>query len=285
MDDIRSLFQLNPEVIYLNHGSFGASPRAVIHELIRLQKLLEWQPIKYLAENLEDALEISRSSLADYIGCKGDDLVYFPNPTTAANAVLRSLDLHPGDEILSTDHEYGAMNRSWKFISQKTGCLFKPVEIPVPVNDREEFIDRIWSRITEKTKYLFLSHITSQTALVFPIAELCRRARDRQIISIIDGAHAPGQIPLDISSFDPDIYIGACHKWMCSPKGASFLYVRSELQDSIEPLVISWGWDSEMPGKSRFLDYHQWQGTRDMSPFLTIPFVIDYMNQISPNIS
>ena len=275
--EIRSLFNINSEVVYLNHGSFGACPRAVLNELVRLQKLLEWQPIEFLASDLESRLDESRRHLGNYVGCDGDDLVLFPNPTTAINAVVRSLKLSPGDEILSTNHEYGAMNRTWKYFCGKNQTKFIAVDIPVPVAKEEDFIERIWSKVTDKTKILFISHITSQTALIFPIKELCRRAKENHIITIIDGAHVPGQIPLNIMELDPDIYSGACHKWMCAPKGVSFLYVKKELQDSIDPLVVSWGWESDMPGKSRYLDYHQWQGTRDMSIFLTIPFTIEYM--------
>jgi len=279
--EIKSLFNINPDVVYLNHGSFGACPKAVLNELVRLQKLLEWQPIEFLASDLEHRLDESRRSLGNYVGCDGDDLVLFPNPTTAINAVVRSLQLSYGDEILSTNHEYGAMNRTWKYFCGKNHTEFIAVDIPVPVSTEEDFIERIWSKVTDRTKILFISHITSQTALIFPIKELCRRAKEKKIMTIIDGAHAPGQIPLNIMDIDPDIYSGACHKWMCAPKGVSFLYVKKEFQDLIDPLVVSWGWESDMPGKSRYLDYHQWQGTRDMSVFLTIPFTIEYLKSLS----
>jgi isopenicillin-N epimerase len=267
--------------VYLNHGSFGACPKAVLNELVRLQKLLEWQPIEFLASDLEHRLAESRRYLGNYVGCDGDDLVLFPNPTTAINAVVKSLKLSPGDEILSTNHEYGAMNRTWKYFCGKNQTKFTAVDIPVPVSTEEDFIERIWSKVTDRTKILFISHITSQTALIFPMKKLCRRAKEKKIITIIDGAHAPGQIPLNIMVIDPDIYSGACHKWMCAPKGVSFLYVRKQLQDLIDPLVVSWGWESDMPGKSRYLDYHQWQGTRDMSVFLTIPFTIEYLKSLN----
>ncbi len=281
MNTLKLLFQLDPEITFLNHGSFGACPTAIFNELVQWQKKLENEPVRFITNDLYPALDVSRKALGEFVGCDGNDLVFFPNPSTAINTVAKSLVLNPGDEILSTDHEYGAMNRTWKFICQKTSANFIPVEIPIPVSSHEEFVDRFWSRVTERTRVIFISHLTSQTALIFPVEEICKRARKAGIFTIVDGAHAPGHIPLDISSFDPDIYIGACHKWMCTPKGVSFLYARKSVQDLIDPLVVSWGWESDDPGKSRFLDYHQWQGTRDMSAFLTVPFAIQYLKELN----
>ncbi len=279
-NDFRELFLLDKDVIYLNHGSFGACPKTVMEILFRWQKQLEAQPVRFMENELMPQLEKSRHALGEFVGCNGDDLVYFPNPTTALNAVIRSLDLQPGDEILTTDHEYGAMERTWRYYCRKTGAVFRKVEIPVPVKDHSSFIQTFWGNVNSNTRVIFISQITSPTALIFPVTEICRRARERGITTIVDGAHAPGHIPLNIGEMNPDVFAGACHKWMCSPKGTSFLYVKKSLQDTIDPLVISWGWESDRPGKSQFLDYHQWQGTRDMCAFLTVPESIEYLRSI-----
>ena len=199
---------------------------------------------------------------------------------------MRSLNLKESDEILTTNHEYGALDKTWSFICKKTGAQYKQQNIKLPLESNEEFIKHFTDGITDKTKIIFLSHITSSTALIFPVKEICKIARDRNILCIIDGAHAPAQINLNIKDINPDVYVGACHKWMCSPKGVSFLYVKKELQNKIDPLVVSWGYDSEdtplLPGISnqtytQFLNYHEWQGTKDMSAYLTIPSTIKFL--------
>ncbi len=275
--NIASLFMLDPDVIYLNHGSFGACPEPIFNSLIKWQKKLEREPVKHLAFDVYDYLEESRGALGVYINCDKEDLAFFPNPSTALNTVLRSLSLEKGDEILSTDHEYGAMDRAWSFLSKKKGIRYIKKKIDLPITSKESFIKKFIKGVSEKTKVIFLSQITSSTALVFPVQEICDFARENNIITIIDGAHVPGQIELDIKKMNPDFYSGACHKWMCSPKGVAFLYVNKKFQNIIEPLVISWGYEAERPSKSQFLDYLQWQGTNDMSAYLTIPDTIDFL--------
>jgi isopenicillin-N epimerase len=275
--NIASCFMLDPDVTYLNHGSFGACPEPIFNSLIKWQKKLEREPVKHLAFDVYDYLEESRAALGAYINCDKDDLAFFPNPSTALNTVLRSLKLEKGDEILSTDHEYGAMDRAWSFLSKKKGIRYIKQKVNLPIQSKESFIKNFVKGVSEKTKVIFLSQITSSTALVFPVQEVCDFARENNIITIIDGAHVPGQIKLDIKKMNPDFYSGACHKWMCSPKGVAFLYVNKKLQNTIEPLVISWGYEAEKPSKSQFLDYLQWQGTNDMSAYLTIPDTIDFL--------
>ena len=276
---MKSLFMLDPEVTYLNHGSFGACPKPIFNSLIKWQKRLEKEPVKHLAHDIQYFLEKSRISLSDYINCHKDDVVFFPNPSTALNTVLRSIDLADGDEILTTNHEYGAMDKAWRFLCKKTGATYINLEIQTPLLSKEDFIKQFIKGISKKTKIIFLSHITSPTALIFPVKEICAIARERGIITIIDGAHAPAQIDLDISDINPDFYSGACHKWMCSPKGVAFLYVKKELQSIIEPLVISWGYESERPSHSQFLDYLQWQGTNDISAYLSVVDTIDFLTK------
>lgn len=269
-------FLLDPEIHYLNHGSFGACPVPVFEEYIQLERQLEREPIVFLDREVRPALQAARQALAEFVGCRCDDIVYFPNPTTAVNMVARSLDLEPGDEVLTTNHEYGAMDRTWSFITEKKGAFYCRQPIPLPVTSHQAFVDRFWSGVTEKTKVIFLSHITSQTALIFPVAEICRRARDAGILTIIDGAHAPGQIDFNLAEIQPDIYTGACHKWLCAPKGSAFLYASPEVQAWLEPLVVSWGYQAERPSESLYIDYHEWQGTRDISAFLSVPAAINF---------
>ena len=275
----RPLFSLDPEVIYLNHGSFGACPKIIFDSLISFQKKLEFEPVKFLDENLYEYLKKSRTSISKYINCDRDDVAFFPNPSTALNTLIRSLDLKKGDQILTTNHEYGALDRTWNFISKKRGCEYVKIDIEVPYTDKQMFIDKFQKAINKKTKVIFLSHITSPTALIFPVKEIISLAKKNNILTIVDGAHVPAHIDLDIKKLDPDFYCGACHKWMCSPKGVAFLYVKKKFQKIMEPLVISWGYEAEKPSNSQYLDYMQWQGTNDMSAYLTVPKTIDFLEK------
>ena len=273
---LKSEFLLDPKVIYLNHGSFGACPRPVFEEYQRWQRELEQQPMEFLARQALDLMAEARGALADFLSCQKDEVVYFPNPTTAINMVARSLKLKPGDEILTTDHEYGAMDSTWRFICNQTGAHYLRQPIPLPVTSAETFTETFWAGVTDHTRVIFISHITSPTALRFPVEAICRRSRQAGILCIVDGAHSPGHIPLDLTDLGVDLYTGACHKWLCAPKGSAFLYARREVQDLLQPLVVSWGWESEKPSDSRFIDHHQWQGTRDLSAFLSVPAAIRY---------
>ena len=277
--NLKSLFMLDPKITYLNHGSFGACPTPVFNELIKWQKKLELEPTKHLAFDVYEYLEQSRISLSNYIDCNKDDIIFSPNPSTALNTVIKSLDLKKNDEILTTNHEYGALDKTWKFICKKTGAKYIQTDIPLPFLSEEDFIERLEAKITSKTKIIFASHITSSTAIIFPAKKISALAKKHNLFCIIDGAHAPAFIDLSIKKINCDVYVGACHKWMCSPKGVSFLYVKKNHQNKIDPLVVSWGYDSDFPSKSKFLDYHQWQGTKDMSAYLTIPYTINFLKE------
>ena len=277
MSTLKELFLLNPDVIFLNHGSFGACPRPVFEAYQRWQRELEYQPVEFLGRRLPDLLAQARQRLGTYLNVAADDLVYVTNATTGINIVARSLPLQPGDEVLATNQEYGAVDRTWTFVCRKTGAKYVRQPIPTPVHARDALVDLIWRNVTPRTRVISLSHITSSTAMIMPIEEICRRARQAGILTVIDGAHAVGQIPLDLPAIGADFYAGNCHKWLCAPKGAGFLYARPDAQALIEPLVVSWGWESPRPGPSRFIDYHQWQGTRDISAFLAVPAAIDFM--------
>jgi isopenicillin-N epimerase len=276
---LRQLFLLDPAVTYLNHGSFGACPRPVFQAYQEWQLQLERHPVDFLDRRAPGLMAEARAALAEYVGCGADDLVYFPNPTTAINMIARSLKLGIDDEILTTDHEYGAVDRTWRFICNQRGARYVRRAVPLPIPEDDAFIDYFWSGVNDHTRVIFISHITSPTAIKFPVKEICARAREAGLLTIVDGAHAPGQIPLLLAELGADLYTGACHKWLCAPKGASFLYARPEVKDTLEPLVVSWGWSAEQPGISRFIDYHEWQGTRDIAAFLSVPAAIEFQQQ------
>jgi isopenicillin-N epimerase len=192
------------------------------------------------------------------------------------NIVARSLDLEPGDEVLATDHEYGAADRTWRFICGLRGARYVNTPISLPLGSDERFLEELWRGVTPRTRVIFISHITSPTALTLPVAAVYRRARAEGILTVVDGAHAPGQVDLHLEELEADFYTGNCHKWLCAPKGAGFLYARPERQALLSPLVVSWGWESEMPGPSPFIDYFSWTGTSDPSSYLSVPAAIDF---------
>jgi len=269
-------FMINSDSIYLTHGTYGACLKIAFDSKIKWQQKIESDPFDFLNNHAINNLEYSRKFLGKYLNCDYDDIVYFPNPSTALNAVIKSLKLKKGDEVLTSNHEYGSLDRTWQYYAYSKDYNYKQINIDIPYNDKNIFLDSFLKNINKKTKIIYLSHITSSTGLIFPVKEICEIARENNIISIIDGAHAPGQIEVNISDINPDIYVGACHKWMCSPKGASFLYANKNIQNLIDPLVISWGWKTDTPGKSQFLDYHQYQGTNDISAYLTIPEIVKF---------
>ncbi|HZD55782.1 MAG TPA: aminotransferase class V-fold PLP-dependent enzyme [Anaerolineales bacterium] len=276
--DIKNLFLLDPGVVYLNHGSFGATPRPVFKVYQQWQQALERQPVHFFNAELMVELAKARQTLGTYLGAPAEDLACIPNATHAVNLVARSLDLKPGDEILSTNHEYGACNNVWEFICQKSGAHYIRQTVPLPITSPQEVLHELWQAVTPRTRIIFLSHIASSTAACFPVEAVCRRARQAGILTFIDGAHAPGQIPLDLVSIGADFYTGNCHKWMLAPKGSAFLYARQEVQSMLEPLVVSWGWgqDSPFDTGSRYLDNLQWSGTDDYSAYLSVPAAIRF---------
>lgn len=270
-------FLLDPTIHYLNFGSFGACTKEIFAHYQELQLMLEREPVQFITKTGMDLLAKSREALADYIDCHADDVVYTTNPSYAMNTVIRSIELKAGDEVLSTNLEYGAMDRTWDYYCDKSGAKYLRSEIDLPIQSKEGFIAQVLKDFSPRTKVLFISQITSATGLVLPVKELVDEANKRGILTIVDGAHVPGHIELSIRALNADIYTGACHKWMMAPKGASFLHVKPEHQHWIDPLVISWGYQSAFPSHSQFLDYHQTNGTRDFTAFLTIPTCINYM--------
>jgi isopenicillin-N epimerase len=281
MTSFKPLFSLDPEIVFLNHGSFGATPRPVFAVYQEWQRRLERQPVLFLGREIDQLLRTSRQVLGDYLNADADELVYIPNATHGANIIARSLDLQPGDEILTTDHEYGACNYAWEFACQKNGAVYKQQPIPLPVQAETEITEIIWSGVNGRTKAIYLSHITSPTALRLPVETICQRARQAGILTIIDAAHSPGQIPLDLQALGADIVFGNCHKWMLAPKGAAFLYARREVQHLIEPLVVSWGYHPAPAATtgSHFIDLLQWTGTKDPAAALSVPAAVQFMQE------
>ncbi len=276
MNENKNLFLLKEGITYLNHGSFGACSRIIFQDYQNWQVGLEKQPVQFFKEELYSALKKSRESLSTFLGCDQDEVLFFQNPTTAISNIIYNLNLNPGDEVLMTDHEYGALVRAWNAWGNKAKVHIKYAKITLPLDSKDKFFEDISSKVSSKTKVLFLSQITSPTGLVFPIKDIIDFANGRKIVTIVDGAHVPGHIDLHLHHLDCDFYTGAIHKWMCGPKGVSFLFVKKKHQKWIKPVIYSWGKDGDDPESSEFLQDFQWQGTRDMSAFLTIPRVIDF---------
>ena len=282
-------FLLDPDVVFLNHGSFGACPRPVFEDYQRWQLTLERQPVAFLdsRRGLATNLRVSRAALAAEFGADEQDIAQVSNATSGLNVVIQSLPLKPGDEILTTNHEYNALEKTWAYVTRRTGARMVVVTVPLPLTSATAFHDTLVAGMTERTKVVFLSHITSPTALLFPIESVIAEARSRGILSVIDGAHTPGHIPLDLTAIGADFYAGNCHKWLMSPKGSAFVHVRREHQRMIDPLVISHGWtaDNKDPGvvgpfgNSAFVDEVEMQGTRDPAPWLAVPAAIDFRRE------
>jgi isopenicillin-N epimerase len=278
MTTLKELFLLDPEVIFLNHGSFGATPRPVFDVYQSWQRRLERQPIIFIDKELPEHLRQARQFLGNYLNADAGDLVFVPNATFGVNVVARSLELGPDDEVLATNHEYGACSNIWRFLSQKRGFHYHEQRIPMAGCSHEEIVELFWQGVTERTRVIFISHITSPTALHMPVEVICSRAREAGILTLVDGAHALGQIPLDLQDIRADFYTSNGHKWLCSPKGSAFLYTRPEKQSLIEPLVVGWGWGKERAYTfgSDYLDYLQWLGTNDLASYLAVPAAIKF---------
>jgi len=270
---LRHLFLLDPDVVFLNHGSFGACPEPVFETYQRLQLEVERRPIELLSRDRQypELIEGARARLAAYVGAEPSNLVFATNATEALNAVARSLPLREGDEVLAPVGEYQAVDMLWRFVCARAGAHY--VRRPLRLGcDPAEALEELWRGVTARTRVVAASHVSCVTGVVFPVDELCRRCREHDVLSVVDGAHAPGQIPLELESLAADFYAGNCHKWLCAPKGSGFLYVRPEQHELIEPTVVSWDWEEE----TAFTGRRRWQGTRDVAAWLTVPAAIDF---------
>ena len=275
-------WSLSPEVVFLNHGSFGACPRVVLDAQTELRARMESEPVRFLQRELEPLVDSAREQLAAFVGADPAHLVFIANATAATNAVLHSLTLQPGDELLTTDHDYAACRNVLLDTARRTGARVVVAPIPFPITDEQQVIDILLAHTTARTRLAFIDHITSPTALVFPVGKIVRLLDERGIDTFVDGAHAPGSIPLELDHIRPAYYAGNLHKWVCAPKGAAFLYVRPDRQEPIRPAVVSHGENVRRPGRSHFHDRFDWPGTFDPTAWLAVPHALRFCGSLFP---
>ncbi|NVB38886.1 aminotransferase class V-fold PLP-dependent enzyme [Pseudenhygromyxa sp. WMMC2535] len=280
--DLRAHWTLDPEVRFLNHGSFGACPRAVLDHQQAWRDRMEREPVAFLARALYAELDAARDALARFLGCAGAGLAFVTNATTGVNAVLRSLKLDPGDELVITNHGYNACNNAVRFVCERSGAVVREARIPFPIHSPDQAVAAIEAVLGPRTKLAVIDHITSPTGLVLPIPAIAEALAARGVDLLVDGAHAPGQLDLDLDALGVAYYTGNCHKWLCTPKGAAFLYVREDRRAQVRPLTISHGANMARPGHTRLQDEFDWPGTHDPSAWLSVPFAIDYLATLVP---
>jgi isopenicillin-N epimerase len=277
--DVASQWQIRSDTIYLNHGSFGPPPGPVRTERRAWQERLETQPMDFFVRQYEPAWQAARQRLADFVGAAAEDLVFVENATAGMNIVSRSVRLRPGDEVLLTDHAYGAVVRIWDAACARAGAERKMVDLPRPVESADQLVAAVEQAMNVRTRLLVISHVTSATALVLPVEALCRAAAARGVPVCVDGPHAPLHVPLDLHALDCDYYTASCHKWLSAPFGSGFLYVHRRSQSLIEPSVVSWG--RLLPAvPERWYEQFIWSGTRDPSAYLSVPAAIDFFTRL-----
>ncbi|MEM1168700.1 MAG: aminotransferase class V-fold PLP-dependent enzyme [Cyanobacteria bacterium P01_H01_bin.35] len=275
-------WSLDPNVTFLNHGSFGACPLPVLTAQTRLREKLEREPVNFFIREFETLLDEARGKLAEFVGAKSEELAFVPNATTGVNAVLRSLNFSSTDELLTTDQEYNACRNALNFVSDRAGAKVIVASLPFPVESPQEIVEAVIKHISPRTRLALLDHVSSSTAFVFPIKQLVKELAKRGVDTLVDGAHAVGMLPLNLEEIGAAYYTGNCHKWLCAPKGAGFLYVRQDKQENIHPLTISHGANSTRTDKSRFHLEFNWMGTDDPTAYLCIPEAIKFMGSLLP---
>jgi isopenicillin-N epimerase len=273
---------LDPAVAFLNHGSFGACPRVVLERQHELRLELEREPVDFLVRKMTPLVDESREALARLVGADASDMAFVQNATAGVNSVVRSLEFRPGDEILVTAHDYNACRNVIRYVAPRTGAVVVQADVPLPITSPRQVIDAILERVTPRTRLAMLDHITSSTALVFPVEEIVRELDRRGVDTLVDGAHGPGMVPLNLNRLGAAYYTGNCHKWLCAPKAVGFLHVRRDRQQGIQPPIVSHGWNRPRPGYSPLQDGFDWPGTLDPTPWLCIGDCIRFLSGLMP---
>jgi isopenicillin-N epimerase len=273
---------LDANITFLNHGAFGACPIPVLDKQQRLRHQLETEPLRFFEREFEPLLDAAREELAQFVGAQSQDLVFVPNATSGVNAVLRSLSFSADDELLTTSLDYNACRNALNFIASQTQAKIVVAQVPFPIESPQQVVEAVLKQVSAKTKLVLLDHVTSKTGLILPIQELVKQLTQQGIDTLIDGAHAPGMIPLNLQEIGATYYTGNCHKWLSAPKGAAFLYVRRDRQIDIRPLTISHGANSTRADKSRFQLEFDWMGTDDPTAILCVPAAISFMGSLLP---
>lgn len=282
MKPLRELWPLDPAVTFLNHGAFGACPTEVLRHQSALRAEMEAEPVRFLIRELDERLDAARRPLAAFVGADPEDLAFVPNATSGVNAVVRSLTFKPGDELLTTDHAYTACRNALEFVAARTGARVVVARVPFPVASPDEVVEAIVSAVTSRTRLAMIDHVTSPTALVLPVERLVAALTGRGVEVLVDGAHAPGMVPLDLRSLGATYYTANCHKWLCAPKGSAFLWVRRDRHTDLHPLTISHGLTAHRPERSRFHLEFDWTGTADPTAWLSVPKAIGYLGSLLP---
>jgi isopenicillin-N epimerase len=280
--DLAHHWDLDPAVLQLNHGSFGACPRIVLEAQSRWRARMERSLTEFHARDLAGLLDSARAELAAFVGAQPEDLAFVNNATQGVNAVLRSMDLRPGDELLTTDHEYNACANTLRYVCERAGATLVVATIPLPIADPEEVVEALVAKVTDRTRLALVDHVTSQTGLVFPVERIVSELQGRGVDVFVDGAHAPGMLELDLDALGAAYYTGNCHKWICSPKGSALLHVRRDRQQSVRPTSISHGANAPPSHKSRFQIEFGWTGTTDPTAWLSVPDAIRAIDSIIP---
>jgi isopenicillin-N epimerase len=273
---------LRDDVDFLNHGSFGACPRDVLEAQSAIRSQIEREPVDFFTRDYLPQLNDARAALAEFFDAAPADLAFMGNATSGVNTVLRSLPLSMGDEVLVTDHTYNACRNALEFVALQSGVIISVIHLPFPADDPQATSMAVLDAVTRRTRLVLLDHVTSVSGMVLPLETLVPALRGQDVMVLVDGAHAPGMLPLSLDGLGADFYSGNCHKWMCAPKGSGFLHVRPEHQESLAPMTISHGWNTHTAGNSRFHDLFDWTGTSDPSPLLSIPTAIKVMGQMLP---